>query len=302
MSFDPALASPAAFAPAVEALGYRALVHNAGGPGDAQAVGTQVVTEVAVAPGAHASAASLLRPEQVDQVADDVAQQIIESEEIPGASAIEEATGIKLSIGDTPVLQQAVLDRLADDPHGQKLLAGSRCSEYGACSVWGNLATAADDILALYEREGSLDGTTYDHRQLPIFEARDLEGNAVSSADLRGHPAVLTLLSVHCNHPMETFPILQKLHRPYASQGVRVIGVLVNSGTVEDANAWVPHFAPEYPMWVVEGDGLGDRLGSHLVPTLLLVDEHLGLRELLVGYHDQAAVVTELENIVESVS
>lgn len=205
-------------------------------------------------------------------------------------------------IGDTPILQQAVLAKLADDSRGQKLLAGSRCNDYGACSIWGSLAGAGGDILALYEREKALDGTRYDHRELPSFEARNLEGETVKSADLVGKPAVLALLAVHCNHSMETFPVLQELHRKYSQEGLQVVAVLVNSGSVEDANGWVPHFAPEHPIWVVEGDGLGDLVGSHLVPTYLLVDERGKVRELLVGFHDQEAVFAELEGIAQTTS
>lgn len=285
VSFDPQLANPASFVQAVNAVGFRASLPEGY---------AREVPEAAPLPAAHVSATSRLTPEQVGRVADYVAAHILEKEEIPDGPTIEEATGIELSIGDTPILQQAVLAKLADDPRGQELLAGSRCSDYGACSMWGNLASASGDVLALYEREMALDGTRYDDRKLPSFEARNLAGETVRSADLVGKPAVLALLSVHCNHSMETFPILQELHRQYSAEGLQVVGVLVNSGTVEDANGWVPHFAPEHPIWVVEGDDLGDLIGSHLVPSYLLIDARGKVRELLVGYRDQASVVAEL--------
>ena len=63
-----------------------------------------------------------------------------------------------------------------------------------------------------------------------------------------------------------------------------------------------PHFAPEHPVWVVEGDGLGDLVGSHLVPTYLLVDADGKLRQLLVGYRDLESVIAELGMITTTVS
>lgn len=297
VSFDPALASPASFVEAINALGFRASL-----PEGYEDAGARADTTAAQGPAAHLSATSRLTPEQVELVAGYVAGYILEHEEIPDGDTIEEATGVELSIGDTPILQQAVLAELADDPRGQELLAGSRCSDYGACSMWGTLAGASGDLLALYEREKALDGTRYEDRALPRFTARDLEGRTVASSDLLGRPAVLALLSVHCNHSMETFPVLQELHRRYAGEGLQVVGVLVNSGSVEDAAGWVPHFAPEHPVWVVEGDGLGDLVGSHLVPTYLLVDEHGMLRELLVGFHPEESVVAELALIAEVTS
>ena len=154
----------------------------------------------------------------------------------------------------------------------------------------------------MYQRERTLDGTTYENRPLPAFEARDLAGRIVRASDLRGRPAVLALLSVHCNHSMETFPILQELHRKVSGDGVQVVGILVNSGTVEDANSWVPHFAPEHPIWVVEGDALGDLVGSHLVPTYLLVDEDGKLEEMLVGFQEKSRVLAALESLGNRVS
>lgn len=288
VSFDPKVAHPALFVQAVNNVGFRASLPEGY---------ASEVPEAGPLPATHVSATSQLTPEQVEQVAEYVASHIIEKEEIPDGPTIEEATGIDLSIGDTPILQQAVLARLADDPRGQELLAGSRCSDYGACSMWGSLAGASGDILALYEREKALDGTRYDDRALPAFEARNLAGETVRSADLVGKPAVLALLSVHCNHSMETFPILQELHSRYSGEGLQVVGVLVNSGSVDDANGWVPHFAPEHPIWVVEGDSLGDLVGSHLVPTYLLVDERGRVRELLVGYQEQASTETQLAEL-----
>ena len=174
-----------------------------------------------------------------------VAREILENDKIPAGEAIEEATGVRPCLADTPLLQRAVLSKLADDPRGQRLLAGSRCSDYGACSLWGNLAGASGETLARYEKEKARDRTTYEHWALPAFEARDLEGRVVRSSDLAGKPAVLALLAVHCNHSMDTFPILQELHRRYAGESLQVVGVLVNSGSVEDARGWMPHFAPE---------------------------------------------------------
>ena len=163
--------------------------------------------------------------------------------------------------------------------------------------MWGNLSGASGDVLAMYERERTLDGTTYGDRALPEFEAIDLDGRVVRSKDLYGHRAVLALLSVHCTHSMETFPILQDLHRQLSADGVQVIGVLVNSGTVEDANSWVPQFEPEHPIWVVEGDALGDLVGSHLVPTYLLVGEDGKLEEMLVGFQEESRVMAALESM-----
>ena len=287
VTFDPAAVSPGAFVDAVNAVGYRASLPPRASTADARSA-------TANPRPAHAASPSRLTADQIERVSVFIAGQIIETQEIPTGEAIEEATGVELSIADIPMLQQAVLGKLVDDPRGQELLAGSRCSDYGACSLWGNLAGASGETLGLYEREKALDGETYESMPLPAFEARNLAGETVRSAELVGRPAVLAFLAVHCNHSMETFPILQELHRRHAEDGLQVVGVLVNSGSVEDANGWVPHFAPEYPIWVYEDASLGDLVGSHLVPTYLLVDEHGNVRKKLVGFKDQEDIIADV--------
>ncbi|MEE8277941.1 MAG: heavy-metal-associated domain-containing protein, partial [Thermoanaerobaculia bacterium] len=213
VTFDPATVSPAAFVEAVNSIGYRASLPEGvtayadRGPADS------------LKPAGHPASASKLTPDHIEIVAAFVAGYILSKEEIPTGKDVVEATGVELSIADTPVLQRAVLTKLADDPRGQKLLAGSRCSDYGACSLWGNLAGASGDTLAMYEREKALDGKIFDDFAVPAFEARNLAGEVVRSSDLVGRPAIVAFLAVHCNHSMDTFPILQELHRRYGQEG-----------------------------------------------------------------------------------
>ncbi len=110
---------------------------------------------------------------------------------------------------------------------------------------------------------------------------------------------VLAFLAVHCNHSMDTLPILEDLHQRYGPEGLQVVGILVNSGSVEDANGWIPYFDPGYPIWVYSDDSLGDLVGSHLVPTYLLVDEDGIVRKKLVGFKNEGSVTADLDLIRE---
>ncbi len=294
VTFDPGKVAPEAFVAALGAIGYRASLK----PSIAGET-TRGATGSAPQP-VHAAVLSKLKPEQIETVSTFIAEHLLRTQEIPSGAEIERATGTELSTADTPLLQKAVLAKLAGDPRGQKLLAGSRCTDYGACSLWGNLATATGETLALYEREKASDGTTYADLALPAFEARNLAGEKVRSLNLVGRPAVLALLAVHCNHSMDTFPILQEIHRRHAQNGLQVVGVLVNSGSVEDANGWVPHFAPEYAMWVYEDEALGDLVGSHLVPTYLLVDSAGYVRKKIVGFKNLDTLLRDMELIASS--
>ncbi len=138
-------------------------------------------------------------------------------------------------------------------------------------------------MLKMYYREKAQDGRRFTDFRLPDFNARTPGGDVVRSSDLRGDPVVLAFLAVHCRHSMRTLPILQEIVRTRGDRGLRVVGVWVNSGSVEDLNESLQVFDPEYEIWSYPSASLGDVVQSHLVPTILFVDRDGKVREKMVG-------------------
>ncbi len=234
---------------------------------------------------------SELSDDESERVVSYVAEQVLATGRTQfDAGEITEATGVVLDGTDPLLLRQRVAARLMESEAGRKLFAGSRCATYEACSVYGNLAGADAEVLAMYEREKKEDGRAFDEFELPAFTAHDLEGHEVSSADLLGEDTLLAFVAVHCQHSMDSLPILQRLHDTYGQEGLRVVAVAVGSGEVEDVNSWFPHFEPTYEVWVASGTELPDAIGSHLVPTYLFVDERGRITEKLVGFKESSAV------------
>lgn len=164
------------------------------------------------------------------------------------------------------------------------LLGAGRCSQYDACSVHGDLSGATGAKLEMYVREKGEDGRIFTEYRLPEFWADDLQGNRVSSADLEGRPALFVFLAGHCNHSHDSIPILEEVYKTYSPMGLRVVGVIVNSGSVEDVNTWMPGYQPHFDVWVRNDDSLGDLLETHLVPAFFFVDADGQVREKLVGF------------------
>ncbi len=174
------------------------------------------------------------------------------------------------------------------------LLAGSRCARYDACSIFGDLSGATGETLAMYVKEKAEDGRRFDDFHLPSFTAKNLAGEEVGLADLKGTQTVLVFLAVHCRHSLDSFPILNYLEETYGPQGIRVVGLYVNSGSIEDLNAWLPAVEPKFEIWGFNDPSLADLVESHLVPVYFFLDAEGRLLEKLVGQKSQDEVLARL--------
>jgi len=214
---------------------------------------------------------------------------------VPSSEEVAAATGITIPSQDIPEYGVAALLRI---PEGRKLLDGASCARFQACSFSRILDNRRRVDVDLYTREKAEDGRTYENFHLPQFEGRDLSGKLVRSSDLAGAPVVLVLLALHCNHSVESLPILSRLAQQLKPEGRRVIGLLVSSGDVEDAKFWIPYHYPQYrgqyDVWVLRDASIGDAVGSHLTPTYLVVDKNGRVERKLVGFKTDNEVMAGL--------
>ncbi|TDI14362.1 MAG: redoxin domain-containing protein [Acidobacteria bacterium] len=286
--FDPELVSLEAMSEAIKGLGYEA----------------SVLPARAIARAGEQEAEDDLSREDMDKVVDFVVRHLTSEGSSGGLERadIEEAVGFAVPLAALNSLQSEVIGIL-QEKHPDTLAeltanSGSRCSDYGACSLHGDLAGASGDVLEMYEREKAEDGRLYDDYPLPEFEAVDLAGNPVSSVDLRGHPTVLTLMAGHCTHCHDSMPILADVIKKWGAEGLRVVNILVNSGTPESVNAWMSKLDPKFEVWVYNSDKLGDLLETHLVPAYLFVDADGKVLEKLVGYQERDFVLSKVESFM----
>lgn len=297
---------------AVNALGYQA---SAKAESNADASESASGAAVGAAAGSSCSTPAesvttgndgRLTDAQVETVADYIVQSIVADGDSPNiaftSEQIAEATGIVIPPQDEVRIQNAARTKLQGYPEALAAVAScsSRCSEFDACSLHGDLSGATGETLDMYTREKKEDGSAFDDQPLPEFEALDIGLQQVRSEDLKGKPAVLAFLAGHCTHSMDTFPILQEITRSHGPEELQVVGVVVNSGTPDDVAIWASEFEPEYDVWVYENASLGDVIGSHLVPTYLFVDATGQVKEKLVGYKESEVVNDWLNRMLDA--
>lgn len=240
---------------------------------------------------------------------------------LTGSIALALAAGAALCmlVGQVPALCGGTLEAAAQDGQpmncsndrcplrgqGQRHECPSLCTEFGACSLTRILATASGEDLKVFFRERQEDGRSFSNFPIPSFEARTLSGERVRSADLTGTPAVVAFLALHCNHSIESLPILKALQERLGDSA-RVVAVLVNSGPPEDVAFRLPSHFPafdnSFEVWVYEHPSLGDLIGSHLVPTYFFADESGMVKKKLVTFKEKRVVAAEAARLLAGAS
>jgi len=287
---------------AIEAVGYQARFLPGEEATTLQAAGSGSSCNDTASVDVNQLGGSLTEAE-LARVVDFVVERLVGASDHEGPISreiITEKTGVTVPDTELGRVQGAVIARMqAEHPDVLAQLEPGRCAEFGACSLQRNLAGATGELLEMYEREKAQDGKLYDDFPLPEFEARDLQNKVVHSADLRGQRTLLVLLAGHCNHCHDSLPILQEVQDTWSDRGVRLVAVVVNSGTVESVNSWISHVEPRHEVWVYEDDSLGELVDSHLVPTYLFIDADGQVVEKLVGFKEKDQVLKKVASFVE---
>jgi thiol-disulfide isomerase/thioredoxin len=81
----------------------------------------------------------------------------------------------------------------------------------------------------------------------PEFELRTLDGDTLSSSDLKGHPVVVNFWASWCVPCREEAPLLGRTWRKYKDDGVIFLGVNIKDAE-SDAKRFIADFGITYPM------------------------------------------------------
>ena len=217
------------------------------------------------------------------------ADRIIITGEIPDLSGeeIEEATGVSLNqLKELSPnrLQAGVLAELSRRQFNVDSLAGaSNCARFSACSIDRNLFGASGAELARYEEERAEDGRAFAEWAAPDFTLPSLSGAPVSLTDFHGENVALVFLAGHCNHCLQSLATLDQLREEYRSQGLAVVPVYINSGSVEDVHSWISALDLAMPVLIAEPRDLSERYDFSMVPTTFLIDRDGQVTRKLVG-------------------
>lgn len=138
--------------------------------------------------------------------------------------------------------------------------------------------------------------------EAPSYAARNLAGDSVSLALLRGKPVLLNVWATWCLPCKEEIPYLESLHREHAADGLQIIGVSVDArGDETKITEFARDFSMSYPIWRDPDERVNSRFLAIGVPSTYLIDregvlrwKHLGtLRATTPGF------VTALDEVLK---
>jgi thiol-disulfide isomerase/thioredoxin len=121
--------------------------------------------------------------------------------------------------------------------------------------------------------------------RLPDFSVKDLQGNALSSADLRGKVVLIDFWATWCQPCKKEMPGYQKLADTYGPRGFVVVGFKFdNMPDTEDPLQFANSIGVHYPLAVASEDVRQRFGGIEGLPTTMLYDCEGILRTKVIGF------------------
>ena len=135
--------------------------------------------------------------------------------------------------------------------------------------------------------------------RLPDFSVKDLQGRAVSSADLRGKVVLIDFWATWCQPCKKEMPGYQKLLDRYSPNGFAVIGFKFDTMMdMEDPVLFAKKMGVRYPL-AVASDDLKQKFGGiEGLPTTLIYDRQGILRKKVIGFEYTEAFEADLKPLL----
>jgi peroxiredoxin len=120
------------------------------------------------------------------------------------------------------------------------------------------------------------------HSAAPDFTLPNLDGKPVALSDFGENIVVLDFWATWCPPCVAELPNLNALQESYASGGLRVVGIVVESGSLKDIRKFLTKHKVTYEL-LVGNDALVNKYKVTGFPTTLLIDPQRQILKKYVG-------------------
>ena len=113
----------------------------------------------------------------------------------------------------------------------------------------------------------------------PAYATVSLAGDSVSLAKERGKVVLINIWATWCHPCRQEIPELRAIHDRYASRGLELIGVSVDTdGSDEAIKSFIKEFQMNYPIWRDPDERISTLFLAIGVPATFLIDREGVLR------------------------
>lgn len=135
--------------------------------------------------------------------------------------------------------------------------------------------------------------------RLPAFSVMDLQGHAVSSADLRGKVVLIDFWATWCQPCKKEMPGYQSLLNRYDRRAFAVVGFKFDTmPDTENPISFANRIGVHYPL-AVASDDLQQKFGGiQGLPTTMLYDRHGILRKKVIGFEYTDVLECEIKRLL----
>ncbi len=135
------------------------------------------------------------------------------------------------------------------------------------------------------------------HKPAPAFVRRDLNGQQLSLARLRGKVVLLNFWATWCGPCLTEMPEFMAWQRQFAAQGFQVVGISMDDDAAA-ARKLATKLKVDYPIAMGDPD-LGRHYGGVLgLPLTFLIDRKGEVRAVYQGVSNLNAIQTEIRTLL----
>lgn len=129
----------------------------------------------------------------------------------------------------------------------------------------------------------------------PDLKMTDLQGNAVSLADLKGKKIVLDFWATWCPPCKDMIPDLIALRQSYATNQLVILGI--SNEPIDRLNKFAKDYQMNYPVVPHSGPMPDPYSKVTGLPTTFFIDSTGVIRHVLVGYHEKAEIKAAIDSL-----
>lgn len=127
---------------------------------------------------------------------------------------------------------------------------------------------------------------------------RDLDGDVIDLADLRGKPVWINFFASWCPPCQEETPVLRDTYETYADDGLELVAVSVQETTAADVAAFAERYSLPYTIGFDATSAVFNAYAGFGLPTHVFIDADGVIRHLRYGPIDRETAAAIIEPLL----